>query len=86
MEDMSLDQKLTFLKQQATIKCMNKIELLNEHEKTWQENGINAFRDSEQFIVQNAQYLSDFCVKYTVELAPNFHWSDSKCGENDKQY
>ena len=86
MEEMSLTEKTTFLKEQETIKCMNKKELLNEHESTWQENGISAFRDSQHFTIEDSQYLNVFCVKYTVELAPNFHWSDKVCGEKDKQY
>lgn len=41
MEHMNLQQKLAFLKMHSKWKCMNKRELLAEHETTWQTNGLS---------------------------------------------
>ena len=41
MENMDLKQKLSFLKEHRTWKCMNKTELLAEHHSTWKENGLS---------------------------------------------
>jgi hypothetical protein len=40
LEEMSLGEKLSFLKSNRTWKCMVKWEALEEHEKTWRNNGL----------------------------------------------
>lgn len=88
MEEMDLDTKLTYLRENQLLKCNNKKELLDEHDTTWRSNGLTAFRSAEpQFFMEALEYLSDFCVKITVELTLNGgHWSDQRCGIDDKQY
>jgi hypothetical protein len=88
MEEMDLTTKLNYLRENQLLKCNNKKELLDEHESTWQTNGLNAFCSPEQqFYLEEVQFLSDFCVKITVELTlNNGHWSDLRCGINDQQY
>ena len=41
MEAMNLKQKLSFLKQHSTWKCMNKKEVLAEHDSSWRTNGLS---------------------------------------------
>jgi len=87
MEEKSLDQKLDELKGHELRKCMNKNELLNEHKQRWKENGLFQFKQTEeQFIITGQEYLSDFCIKITVFLSLNNHWSDNVCKEADSQY
>lgn len=88
MENMDLQEKLQFLKQQELLKCMNRKELLNEHSKTWKTNGISSFKERAEFkILDQRYYGNDFCVIYTVELAMNGnHWSDARSSETDRQY
>lgn len=88
MEEMDLTTKLNYLRENQLLKCNNKKELLDEHESTWQTNGLNAFCSPEQqFYLEEVQFLSDFCVKITVELTlNNGHWSDLRCGITDQQY
>jgi hypothetical protein len=87
MEEMDLQSKLIFLKSNELLKCMNRKELLDEHERNWQVNGLNTFRTKVEFrVLQKRHFINDFCVIYSVELALNGHWSDSCCGETDKQY
>jgi hypothetical protein len=86
MEDMGLQEKLNFLKDNQAVKCMQKTELLEEHETTWGSNGLRSFKLRNEFHVQNCEYLSVFCVKVTVELELNGgHWSDNLCGESNVQ-
>lgn len=40
LEDMNLQEKLTFLKNHRNWKCMVKWEALKEHESTWRQNGL----------------------------------------------
>ena len=40
LEEMNLSEKLSFLKSNRTWKCMVKWEALEEHEKTWRNNGL----------------------------------------------
>lgn len=88
MEEMDLTTKLTYLRENNLLKCNNKQELLEEHDNTWQSNGLNAFSSPEkQYFLEGIEYLSDYCVKITVELTLNSgHWSDLRCGIHDKQY
>jgi hypothetical protein len=88
MEEMDLKMKINFLKEHELLKCMNRNELLDEHESSWKSNGISQFKTSPQFKVIQREYIgNDFCVIYTVNLSLNGgHWSDAVCGENDLQY
>ena len=83
---MNLKEKVDFLKERELLKCMNRKELLDEHQETWQKNGITSFRQKCEFHLIEKIQLNDYAVKYTVELELNDHWSDSRCGEQDRQY
>ncbi len=87
LEEMNLQEKIYFLKGNEAIKCMNKNELLDEHDKTWKVNGLNGFHMRNEFQVLKVEYPGDFCAKITVQLElNNGHWSDKVCGELDRQY
>ena len=43
LEDMNLQEKLSFLRGHKTWKCMVKWEALDEHEQTWKENGLKKY-------------------------------------------
>jgi hypothetical protein len=51
---------------------MNKTEVLDEHDSTWQENGLSNLNYSE---LQQKQ-LSEHCVVYQVDVGENDHWTD----------
>jgi hypothetical protein len=42
LEQMSLHEKLAFLRNHKNWKCMIKWELKSQHASTWKQNGINA--------------------------------------------
>lgn len=96
LEQMSLQEKLGFLKQHKKWKCFVKWEALNEHEKTWRTNGL---QDLDYDVLQE-QNLDDrrestttgdqrrHATKLTVDikLNPNNHWGNAKAGINDTTY
>lgn len=82
MENMQLDTKLLFLKSHSHWKCMNKNEVLKEHEETWKQNGISNLKFKEL----HRETMSEHCIKITVDVELNDHWTDSRCGEHDMQY
>jgi hypothetical protein len=43
MENMNLKNKLDFLRENKVWKCMNKIELLQEH-SDWTQNGLSSLK------------------------------------------
>lgn len=83
MENMNLDKKLAFLRTNKLLKCMNKHEVLNEHEATWQRNGL---RDL-QYEEISRKYLDTdgHCSRITVDVQLNKHWTDDRAGINDSQ-
>jgi len=81
MEEMNLQQKLAVLKQHKVWKCMNRYELKNEHETTWQSNGLSNL----SYKVLLRTELDRFCSKVTVDVQLNGHWSDDRCGIDDEQ-
>lgn len=86
MEEMDLTSKLDYLKKNELLKCNNRWELLKEHSSTWRTNGISSFYAKEEFTELKREYMNDYSVKVTVELALNNHWSDSLSGVDDIQY
>ena len=40
LEEMTLEEKLGFLRENKSWKCMVKWEVLKEHEETWKTNGL----------------------------------------------
>jgi hypothetical protein len=79
LEQMTLDEKLSFLKKNREWKCMVKWEALDEHEKTWKSNGLADLK----YHVENTQFLDDTqnASKITVDVKLNGnHWANDKCG------
>jgi hypothetical protein len=81
LEDMSLTSKLAFLKSNPTWKCMNKTEVLAEHEH-WKENGLSSLEYTELRRVA----LGERCAQITVDVHENNHWTDLVCKLDDAQY
>lgn len=81
MEEMSLKSKLDFLRSHKTWKCMNKTEVLAEHDATWRTNGLRVLTYEE--IACRA--LTDHCVKVKVDVQVNDHWTDMVCRLDDTQ-
>ena len=81
MENMELDTKLKVLRENRLWKCMNKNEVLAEHETTWQVNGLIDlnYKEIKRII------LNDFTIKITVDLLLNNHWTDDRSGIDDSQ-
>jgi hypothetical protein len=83
MEDMNLDKKLAFLRTNKILKCMNKHEVLNEHEATWHRNGLQDLRYEE--LGRESLHPSGHATKITVDVLLNRHWTDERCGIDDTQ-
>ncbi len=82
MENMNLNAKLQFLRTNATLKCMNKQEVLAEHKSTWKTNGLNDL----YYSVLNKTRLGKHGVKYEVDIQLNDHWTDQLCILNALTY
>jgi hypothetical protein len=81
MEEMTLQTKLDFLKQNKIWKCMNKTELLGEHNSTWKTNGIIDLNYTEEKRIN----INDNCIIFTVDVLINEHWTDLVCGIDNTQ-
>lgn len=66
LEEMNLQQKLQLLKENQDWKNMKKIELKEEHSKTWQTNGINSIEG--EYTGLNSEELNDYTTIIKVEL------------------
>lgn len=76
MEQMSLQQKLDFLRQHRDWKCQKKWEVLDEHEATWATNGLSDLH----YELLNEKSLNEHCTIVTVDIQLNGHWTDHECG------
>lgn len=83
MEDMNLDKKLAFLRTNKILKCMNKHEVLAEHDATWRSNGLHDLKYTE--VARKALDPAGKCIKVTVDVMLNGHWTDDRCGIDDTQ-
>jgi hypothetical protein len=83
MEAMNLDQKLAFLRTDKLLKCMNKHEVLEEHARTWKMNGLTDLEFSK--VKQEFLFGEEYCVKHTVDVGINHHWTDDRSGITDTQ-
>lgn len=80
LEEMSLPEKLDFLRQNKNWKCMVKWELADEHEKTWKTNGLADLQYSLQSTLPNLHDSSQ-ATKYTVDVQLNGNdWTNEKAG------
>ena len=85
LEEMSLKEKLQFLREHKEWKCMIKWEALEEHEKTWKQNGLY---DLSYTILKEEPLDKDIskggkskATKVTVDVKLNGnHWANDKCG------
>lgn len=79
-----MNKKLAFLRTNKVLKCMNKIEVLKEHDKTWQQNGLSDLEFLEiSRVTVDAE--SKYASKLTVDVQLNKHWTDERCGIQDSQ-
>lgn len=79
MEQMTLKEKLDFLRNHREWKCMVKWEAAEEHEKTWKTNGLADLKYS--MIKQTHLDDNKKSTKATVDVKLNGnHWANAKCG------
>lgn len=79
LEQMSLEDKLAFLRQNKSWKCMVKWEALEEHMATWKTNGM---ADLKYKILSN-KFMDDTkkaSLITTDVLLNGNHWANDKCG------
>lgn len=79
LEQMSLTEKLEFLRQHKEWKCQEKWEALEEHDKTWKINGLNNLK----YALVESQLMDSTsrATKATVDVQLNGdHWSNEKAG------
>lgn len=81
LEEMSLSSKIAFLKQNKIWKCMNKQEVLEEHESSWRTNGLANL----SFKLIDKSWLNKFTIKIVVDVSENGHWTDLVSGAADTQ-
>ena len=83
LEQMDIDTKMKFLRENKQWKCMVKWEALEEHESTWQSNGLRDLKydikginklDQDDGAGSKATLLN-----VDVKLNGN-HWANQKCG------
>lgn len=79
LENMTLTEKLDFLRANKEWKCMVKWEALAEHEKTWKSNGMADLKYS--VLETKALDATKKATKATVDVKLNGnHWANDKCG------
>mmetsp|Transcript_11116 Transcript_11116/g.26797 ORF Transcript_11116/g.26797 Transcript_11116/m.26797 type:complete len:380 (+) Transcript_11116:70-1209(+) len=80
LEEMTLQDKLGFLRQHKEWKCMVKWEALEEHEKTWKVNGLNDLVYG-VLATNSLDPKTNKASKITVDVKLNGdHWANDKCG------
>ena len=77
LEEMNVKQKVQFLRENRDWKCLVKWELLDEHDKTWQTNGLSDLRCS--VMKQSPLDEQKKSTKITVDVQLNGdHWSNGE--------
>lgn len=80
LEEMTLEEKLSFLKQNKEWKCMVKWEALEEHEATWRTNGLADLHYKVLETTSLDKSSQSKASKITVDVKLNGnHWSNEKC-------
>ncbi len=76
MEQLSLNDKLAYLKKNKDLKCNIKYELLVQHEESWKTNGLS---DLDYNILNETQnYINNNTKKILVDVKLNAnHWSNN---------
>jgi hypothetical protein len=80
---MTLQEKLKFLKRHREWKCMVKWEALEEHGKTWRNNGLAdlSYRVLRTAPLDTKDLTKSRATKITVDVQLNGdHWANDKCG------
>jgi hypothetical protein len=79
LEEMNLDEKLSFLRQNKSWKCMVKWEALDEHQATWKENGM---ADLKYKVISNKLMDDTKNASFVnVDVMLNgTHWANVKAG------
>ena len=80
LEDMTLSEKLQFLRANKSWKCMVKWELEDEHKATWKTNGLV---DLKYKVLQTVPFkdAAQHASKITVDVQLNGnHWTNEKAG------
>ena len=93
LEDMSLEEKLDFLRANPQWKCNVRWELRDAHVDTWAFNGIrtgNDFKEFKAFDVIETQTAicdtnSDKAIKVTVQCALSGDWTDTYATEKQPE-
>ena len=90
LEDMTIKEKLTFLRANKVWKCNVKWEALDEHEKTWETNGLKDLKYDVLSMVEldkdRATGTRSRVTKVTVDVQLNGdHWSNDKCHIEGKE-
>lgn len=83
LEEMTLEDKLQFLREHKEWKCMVKWEALEEHEKTWRQNGLAdlQYKVLESTALDGRPAGRSKATKVTVDVKLNGnHWANDKCG------
>lgn len=79
LEQMSLKEKLDFLRENKSWKCMVKWEAADEHATTWKINGLADLKY--QLLSTTSLHDSGKASKITVDVKLNGdHWSNDKAG------
>ena len=82
LEDMTLDEKLETLRDHTLWKCMNKSEVLLEHAKTWDSNGVLNLN----YELLGSEFSYDGrVIVCKVDVGRNNHWTDLVCNLEDTQ-
>jgi len=83
LEDMTLDDKLQFLRQHKEWKCMVKWEALKEHDTTWRTNGLAdlQYKKIEESPLDGKDLRRSKATKISVDVKLNGnHWANDRCG------
>lgn len=77
MENLTIQQKLSYLEGSPSLLCHQKLSLAEEH-STWRQNGLSTL----DYELLSTTDLSQHCKKYTVDVKLNAHWTDRLCGQS----
>ncbi len=78
LENMNLDQKLTYLRSNASMKCSYKNELLQEHDYSWRTNGLSSL----QYTIVKRYRYADSVMKVEVDVELNREDTDMQSPMN----
>jgi N-terminal domain of galactosyltransferase len=79
LEDMTITEKMEFLREHKEWKCMVKWELKDEHESTWKTNGLSDLKYA--VLTKTSLDETNHATKFTVEVKLNGnHWTNAKAG------